>query len=78
MSLYGIAPIRKSLVGCEELLGIAMCLAGISAASDLNGINAECFKFCKCLIKGEACEEVSKYAEFHFLISYSYILLYRI
>jgi hypothetical protein len=49
----------------EKLCGIAVCLTGISAGTDLNGVNAKSRNDLESLVERLCAVKVSKYAEFH-------------
>ena len=55
----------KSCIVCKKLFGIALSLTGETAATDLDGFNAEAGKICKGFIKGLGAKHCIKYAEFH-------------
>ena len=79
VTLHSVAPFLKCCVRREKHLGVTVCLAGITAATDFDCVDAELFKFCKSFIEGKSCKKVSKYAEFHgnfsfFVISTVYII----
>ena len=63
--LEGCNELLILLLICKKLSRVSMCLSGITARTDLNGVNAKTRKYLQGLLKRLCAVKISKYTQFH-------------
>ena len=57
----------------KQNIGVAVRLAGITAAADFHALNAKFLEFCKRLVKRDAGIQIGKYTKFHKKNSFNFV-----